>query len=165
MAHKDLLIAWLNDAHGMETSLIPVLENHAKDATDHPAMQARIQQPVEETRRHAELVQSCVERLGESTSSLKTGMSKLFGNIQSVATGPFHDELVKNALSDFAAENFEIASYRALIAAAQEFGDQQTVSICQQILRDEEAMAQWLDQHLPIVVRETFQQKAREHGA
>ena len=165
MAHKDLLIAWLNDAHGMETSLIPVLENHAKDAANHPEMQARIQQHVEETRHHAELVESCVKRLGESTSALKTGMSKLFGNVQSVATGAFQDELVKNALSDFAAENFEIASYKALIAAAQEFGDQQTVSVCQQILRDEEAMAQWLDQQLPMVVQEIFRQKAQEHGA
>ena len=36
MAHKEQLIAWLNDAYAMENSMIPVLKNHAKDAKDYP---------------------------------------------------------------------------------------------------------------------------------
>jgi ferritin-like metal-binding protein YciE len=165
MAHKELLINWLNDAYSMETALIPILENHAKDAKNYPDIQARDQQHIEETRRHAERVRSCIERLGESPSTLKTGMGSLIGNMQSVMTGAFQDELVKNCLSDFAAENFEIASYKALIAAAQEIGDQETVLACQENLREDEAMAQWLDQHLPIVVQETVRQKVQEDGS
>ncbi len=41
-----------------------------------------------------------------------------------------------------------IASYTALIAAAEGLGDQQTVSTCEQILRDEQDMADWLDEHI-----------------
>ena len=92
-------------------------------------------------------------------------MGSPIGNMQSVMTGAFQDELVKNCLSDSAAENFEIASYKALIAAAQEIGDQETVLACQENLREDEAMAQWLDQHLPIVVQETVRQKVQEHGS
>ena len=54
MAHKELLITWLNDVYRVETALIPILENHAKDAKNHPDIQARNQQHIEETRRHAE---------------------------------------------------------------------------------------------------------------
>ena len=43
MAHKELLINWLNDAYSMETALIPILENHAKDAKNYPDIQARDQ--------------------------------------------------------------------------------------------------------------------------
>jgi ferritin-like metal-binding protein YciE len=32
----DLLIAWLNDAHGMENALIQILEHQIKDAKDSP---------------------------------------------------------------------------------------------------------------------------------
>jgi len=49
-----------------------------------------------------------------------------------------------------------MSSYRALIAAAQDLGDQETASMCQQILQDEEEMARFLDQNLPTVVRETM---------
>jgi ferritin-like metal-binding protein YciE len=150
------MIGWLNDAYAMERSTIQILQNHARDAKDHPAMQARIEQHLEATRRHADLVKGCIERLGGSTSALKSGMATVMGTVQGMSTGLARDELVKNALHDYGTEYFEMASYKALIAAAQDIGDQETVSVCQQILRDEEAMAAWLDQQLPGLVVETL---------
>lgn len=135
--HKKVLIAWLNDAYSMEKGLVPVLENHAKDAKNHPQVQSRIQQHIEATKRHADLVKGRIEALGGDVSNVKAGVGSLMGSLQSVTTGAFKDELVKNALSDFASENFEIASYKALITAAQEVGDQETVRVCQEILHDE----------------------------
>jgi ferritin-like metal-binding protein YciE len=87
-------------------------------------------------------------------------MSSLFGQMQALSTGPAQDEMVKNALADFAAENFEVASYRSLIAAAQDLGDQQTASVCQQILQEDEAMARWIEQSLPVVVQDTMRRMA-----
>ena len=40
MAHKELVIAWLNDAHAMELGIAQVLERHAEEAKDHPHMHA-----------------------------------------------------------------------------------------------------------------------------
>jgi ferritin-like metal-binding protein YciE len=65
---------------------------------------------------------------------------------------------VKNALADYAAENFEVASYTALVNAAQELNDQQTALVCQQIRQEDEEMALWLQQNLPTLVRQTMQQ-------
>jgi ferritin-like metal-binding protein YciE len=163
MAHKDLLIAWLNDAYAMEKALIPILENHAKDAKDHPHVQARIQQHAEETRRHADMIEQCVKSLGSSTSATKTAIGSAFGAVQSVATGMFSDELVKNALMDYAAENFEIASYQALVVAAEEYGDERIIEICEEILDEEIDMAEWLEEQLPLTVREVYRDKAMEH--
>jgi ferritin-like metal-binding protein YciE/glucose/arabinose dehydrogenase len=153
---KETLIAWLNDAYAMEQALIPVLENHAKDAKDFPDVAAADRRHLEETRRHAERVKGCIERLGETPSTAKSLLGQMLGAGQSVATGAFRDEVVKNFLSDYAAENFEIASYRALIAAARAVGDEETARTCEQILRDEERMAAWLTENLPRVVRETL---------
>jgi len=164
MSHREQVTAWLKDAYSMEMGLVPVLENHAKDAKDHPQVQARLQQHAEETRRHADLVKGCIERQGENVSALKTAAGGLIGTMQSVATAPFKDDVVKNALADYAAENFEIACYKALIAAAQQVGDQQTAQVCQQILREDEAMAFWLDQNLPMVVQATIREKAADHN-
>ncbi len=156
MTRTDLVIAWLDNAYAMETGLVQTLQGHAKDAQDFPQLQARIQQHVEETRRHADLVRGCVLRLGGSTSGLKSGMATAAGKAQSVAMRPAQDKVVKNALADSSAEQLEISSYQALIAAAQDLGDQETVSMCQQILQDEEEMASFLAQHLPAVVSQTL---------
>jgi ferritin-like metal-binding protein YciE len=163
MAHNELYMAWLNDAYGTEQSLIKTLENHVKDADGHPAMQNKIAQHLEQTRQHGELVKGCIERLGGHTSSIKSGLSTMMGMVQGISTGAAKDELVKDGIMDFAAENFEIASYTGLITAAQTLGDVETARICQQILSQEQDMASFLAQHLPMAVQETLQQAQAAH--
>ncbi len=156
MTGKELLIAWLNDAHGMENALIQVLEHQVKDARDYPQVQPKLEQHLEQTRRHAQLVKECIEGLGGKTSTVKAGMASLFGQMQALSTGPAKDEMVKNALADYAAENFEVASYTALMRAAQELGELQTASVCEQIRLEDEAMARWLGQNLSTLVQQTL---------
>ena len=160
MADRERVIAWLNDAHAMERSIAQVLKNHAGDAKDRPQIQARNQQHLDESNRHAELVAGCIRRLGGGVSALKTGVATMMGTVQGMTTGLFRDELVKNALHDYGTEHFEMACYRALIAVAQEVGDQETAAVCQQIIADEEAMAAWLNEQLPGVVVETLRAPA-----
>jgi ferritin-like metal-binding protein YciE len=156
MTGKDLLISWLNDAHGMENALIQVLEHQSKDTREYPQVQAKIGQHLEQTRRHAELVKSCVESLGSHTSAVKSGIATLFGQMQALSTGPAKDKMIKNALADYAAENFEVASYTALIQAAQELGETQIANVCQQILQEDQEMAHWIQQQLPSLVQQTL---------
>jgi ferritin-like metal-binding protein YciE len=153
-AKKRMLLAWLNDAHAMEKGITQNLKNHAHDARHHPVMKARLERHLEETRHHAELVKECIERLGGRVSAIKSGMSTVMGTVQGVATGPAKDELVKNILADSSAERLEIASYQGIITAAEEIGDTETARICRQILREEEAMSEWLEQQLPSAVRD-----------
>ena len=154
MDQRETLGAWIKDAYAMEQSLIPILENHAKDAKDHPEIARRIEQHVQETRRQVERLKDCLDELGEKPSVVKSGMAAIFGAVQAPMTGMAADELVKNALMDFASENFEIASYRALIAAAEDLGETNIASVCMEILEEEQAMADWLHDQLPTVVRQ-----------
>jgi ferritin-like metal-binding protein YciE len=158
MAGKDILVAWLNDAHGMENALIQILEHQIKDAKDYPQVQAKLEQHLEQTRRHAQMVKDCVEMLGGKTSAVKTGMGALFGQMQALSTGAAKDEMMKNALADYAAESFEVASYTALVEAARALGEQQIAGVCQQILQEDAEMAHWLHQNLPSLVQQTLHQ-------
>jgi ferritin-like metal-binding protein YciE len=158
-----MVMSWLNDAYGMEQSITHVLENHVKDAKDHPQLQSGIQRHLDETRRHAEMVKAEIERLGGKTSTIKEAMSHVMGMGQSVSTGMAKDELVKNALADYSTEHMEIASYRALQAAANEIGDQQLARTCETIIADEMAMSQFLEQNLPVIVSLTLQQQMGAH--
>jgi ferritin-like metal-binding protein YciE len=153
-SNTELLVRWLNDAYAMEHQRIPVLENHAKDLKNSPSAQQRIRQHIDETKRHAERMEQCVNRLGAKPSTMKSTLSSLMGSAQSISTGIFRDELVKNALSDYAAEEFEVACYRALISAATEEGEPEIARACEENLREDEAMARWLDRQLPTVVHQ-----------
>jgi ferritin-like metal-binding protein YciE len=151
---KETLLSWLNDAYAMEKNLTQVLENHANDVKDHPDAYRKITEHLEKTKLHADRVEQCIARLGGSTSSFKSVVGTVSGFIHGRTTGVAPDEMVKNALSDYAAEHFEIACYQALIVAARALGQNEIMQTCQEILRDEEEMAGWLEKQLPMMIQE-----------
>jgi ferritin-like metal-binding protein YciE len=66
---------------------------------------------------------------------------------------------VKNALSDFGAEQFEVACYRALTAAVTELAEANVARLCSENMKEDGEMARWLDQQLPAVVRQALTKK------
>lgn len=160
MSDKDMYIGWLKDAYGLETTLISALENHAKDAQDFPELRGGLEQHLQQTRHHADLVKSCLDRNGAGTSSLKTSVSGMAGQLKNMMNASAADEVVKNTLDDFTAEHLEIASYTALITAAEQLGDQQTASVCRQILQEEEEAARIIKTQIPVVTRAALTKKA-----
>lgn len=157
------VLAWLKDAHAMEAGGVITLTNHAEAAGDYRELQAKLHEHAQTTRRHAELVEGCIERLGGHPSSFKEAVGAVASKVAGVANLPAQDTVIKNALGGLAAENFEIASYVSLIAAAEHTGDEQTASVCRQILADEREMAAFLEAHIPVVTRE-FLTKVNEGG-
>jgi len=162
MSKRDLVIAWLDDALAMENALARVLEHRVADAKDYPWVAERDRLHREETLRHANLVRGRLEALGATPSKAKSLMGTVFGAMQAPMTGMARDEIVKNFLVDHAAEQFEVASYRALVAAAREIGDEETALICEEILREDEAMAAWIMDNLPRIVQERMRELAAQ---
>lgn len=160
MTQRETLVAWLNDAYGTEENLAKVLEHQIKDAANQPMIQSRLESHLDETRHHADLVQQCIERLGGSVSTTKSVMGKMSGMFQGMGTGGSDDEMIKNLLADASMEHFEIACYKALIAGAEAAGEADVADTCRQILRDEERMAQWIEEQLPTAVPRYLQQQA-----
>ncbi|MDQ4120378.1 MAG: DUF892 family protein [Acidobacteriota bacterium] len=149
---KEQFIAWLNDAYSTELALMPVLENHARDAEDYPEIRDRDLQHLEETRHQAERLEQLITSLGGKVSTTKSLFGKMLGQGQSISTEFFQDEITKNFLQDYAAEHFEIASYKGLIETARQIGEHQCIPVLEEILREEEAMARWIENHLPLAI-------------
>lgn len=150
--HNEIMLTWLDDAYTIEHALIHVLERHAKEAKEHPEIQGRIDEHLTQTRRHAESVAGRITALGGEPKAHE-GMAGVLAPLQSLLSGAADEETVlANSIADYASENFEIATYQALIAAAQDCGDGETARVCREILADEQAMAGWLDDHMPPLV-------------
>ncbi len=159
MSTHDQLTSWLNNAYSMEVALIKVLEAHAKEATELPWARAKDKQHLAETRRHAEQVRACLRLLGEKPTLVKPAPGPIAGAYLEVSSSMFDDEILKNFLSDYAAEHFEIACYRSLIAAADELGHAEIVRICNGILQEEEAMAGWIEEKIAAITRDHLQKQ------
>lgn len=151
------LLSWLKDAHAMEKAAIDILESQEGRMEHYPMLDEKVSEHLETSRRQAERVKGCIKRLGGDTSVIKQGIAKFMGNVGALTNAGAPDEAVKNGIANYTVEHFEIASYRALVAAAEEAGDDETRRVCEEILQEEEAMAEWLEQNLPQVTQEYLQ--------
>lgn len=161
-AVRDFLLDGLRNAHAMESQAISLTKGQADRLENYPQLRARLLQHCEETERQRERVDACLNAMGSDNSTLKDLALKFGANMQMLIHGAASDEVVKNSLASFAFENFEIAAYKSLIAAADAVGERQIVDICRQNLDEEVTMARWLDEHLSEVTL-TYIARSSQH--
>jgi ferritin-like metal-binding protein YciE len=193
MPHTVQLTKWLELAYGVEREVIDMLTEQLPDLTGQDEREAKIQEHLEQTHRHVAMVDECITRLGGEASALDKGGLASFlhgmmgrgvdigggtggtGVLGAVVQGIMsqrsmlpHGVLVKHSIADFAAEHYEIATYTTLITAAHGCRDEETMRVCQEILREEQEMARWLAQRLPDdvhgVVRLLLQKEEEKEG-
>jgi ferritin-like metal-binding protein YciE len=154
MTHEENYLSWVKDAHAMEKQAESMLEKMAGRLEHYPDLKARIQQHIEETREQQILVQSVIDRYDTSHSAFKDAVGKLSALGQAMGGMLADDEVVKGAISGYVFENFEIASFTSLIAAAALVGDLEGARIFEQIREQEVEMAEWALDHLPDVTEQ-----------
>jgi ferritin-like metal-binding protein YciE len=154
------LISWLNDAYAMERSLEVMLRKQADNTESHRAIRERAKIHLDETEVHAERVGQCLEMLGETPSTIKSVAGQVMEFAKGTMSKMASDERVKDFLCAYGAEYFEVASYKALIAGASVAGAEQIVPLLEKNLKEDEAMAAWLDGNVSAVVRDYLLQGA-----
>ncbi|WP_142502108.1 ferritin-like domain-containing protein [Klebsiella sp. 2680] len=149
MNHVEHYHDWLRDAHAMEKQAESMLASMARRIDNYPDLRARIEQHIDETKRQITLLEAILDRNGISRSVIKDSMSKMTTFGQSVGGMLPADEIVKGSISGYVFEQFEIACYTALLAAAKHAGDSASVADIETILAEEQQMADWLIRHIP----------------
>ena len=165
---NETFMSWLRDAHAMEQQAEQVLSALARRIESYPELKAQIERHLELTRRQEERVRGCIERRKGTPSTIKITMAKMLGVAQGLSGLFVGDEVVKGMLATYTFEHMEIASYKILIAAAEKLGDDDTKRVLEEIVREEEEMAKWLEDHFkPITVqylrREATAQATAKH--
>jgi ferritin-like metal-binding protein YciE len=158
---KELLVSWLQDAYAMEATLPSVLRTHASHAEGvMPEVSSRLREHAHETEQHTERMRRALERLGAQPSLIKSALSAMMGPLQGITMGLFSDALVKDALADLTTEQFEVGCYTALIAAADDLGEIEVTALCLENRIEDEAMAAWIEAHLPAAVQRTLHSRS-----
>ncbi|HFZ8993247.1 TPA: ferritin-like domain-containing protein [Citrobacter freundii] len=149
MNHVEHYHDWLRDAHAMEKQAESMLESMANRIENYPDVKARIEQHISETKHQINLLEEILDRNEISRSVIKDSMSKMTALGQSIGGMFPSDEIVKGSISGYVFEQFEIACYTSLLAAAKQAGDTASVPTIESILKEEIQMAEWLLKHIP----------------
>jgi ferritin-like metal-binding protein YciE len=150
---REELVKHIDEAYAMEQNVLRMLDGMI-ETTDDSQMRRELQQHKRETERQAELVRGCIERRGGSTSAIKDAGAKMVALGQAMSGMFVGDEVMKATIASASFEAMEISSYTILIATAEQVGDTETARVCQQILREEEAMFDWLKQNAPSLTKQ-----------
>ncbi len=126
-----------------------MLESMASRIENYPELRSRIEQHISETKNQLSQLESILDRNNISRSVIKDSMSKMAAFGQSIGGIFPSDEIVKGSISGYVFEQFEIACYTSLLAAAKNAGDTASVPIIEAILNEEKQMAEWLLNHIP----------------
>jgi ferritin-like metal-binding protein YciE len=161
-SNAERLLMWLQDAYAMEQEAATMLTAMAGRIEHYPELKSRIEQHVTETKQQSERLRACIEQLGGSTPAVRTAMADLMAAFHAAGNSLMSDEVAKGLGVSYAFEHMEIASYRSLILAAREAGRVDVAEVCEAILLEEVAMADWLAEHQDAVIVRFLQREATE---
>jgi ferritin-like metal-binding protein YciE len=142
------LIQYLSEAYGKERELEVALQTDIAMTTKAP-YKKRLQEHLRETKAHAKALDRRIKQLGGGGQTVQS----LVGKVTAVAKGPLHlirgsgeqEKLLKNAKTQFTAEQEEISTYLALEVFATKVGDAETAKLARDIRKEEERMAKFLE--------------------
>jgi len=145
---RDIFIDGLRNAHAMETQARELMERQSERLTDYPEVKSRVQTHLHETEGQLQRLEQCLSSLGESTSTMKDTAQSFMGNMMALGHSMAGDEILKNTFANNAFEHFEIAAYKSLLTLCGPAGADNARSLLEQSLKEEEAMASWVDQNV-----------------
>ncbi len=142
------LIQYMSEAYGKERELEMALQADISMTTK-DSYKKRLKQHLKETKAHAKALERRIKKLGGGGQTVPS----LVGKATALAKGPLHmvrgggeqEKLLKNAKTQFTAEQEEISTYLALETFATKVGDEDTARLARDIRKEEERMAKFLE--------------------
>ena len=143
------LNSYLSDVHALEGQSKQLLEK-SKGMDVPPPLAAALADHLEETEGHLERIERRLDDRGASPSAIKDAMLKLGALNWGMFFAAQPDTPAKLAGFAYAVENLEVAAYELLKRVARRAGDEQTVALAEEILREEESAAKRVADHWSV---------------
>jgi ferritin-like metal-binding protein YciE len=159
-AVREVFITGLKNAHALEHQALALMDRQIEHLAQYAEVEARLRSHRGETERQIERLEMLLDRFSAQPSALKDAALTMSGSLAAMAHMFAPDEIIKNSLANFAFENFEAATYKALIVMAEEAGFPEAIPVLRETLQEELAMVAFCDEILPVVVRKYLNLRA-----
>jgi ferritin-like metal-binding protein YciE len=135
---KQSYVMGIQSAHALEKQATQLINRQLERIESYPEVATVLRQHGLETEQQIARLEGILTELGSTPSAVKDLATQMSGNAAAIMHSMMSDEIMKNHFANVAFEAFEQATYRSLIAMAQQTGHQHHVAIYQQTLREEE---------------------------
>lgn len=159
---QHLFVDGLKNAHALEKQALSIMTPQVARLDHYPELRDRLQAHIEETNEQIRRLDEILATFDSSRSMLKDAALSMTGGMAAIGHSAAGDEILKNSFANYAFENFEIASYRSLITMGDDIALGSATGLLQQTLREEESMAQFMADNLPMITRRYMQLYAEE---
>ncbi|UYG00440.1 ferritin-like domain-containing protein [Halomonas sp. GD1P12] len=147
------LLDWLRDAHAMEVEAEQMLGARIQRLERYPILQKRLEEHLDETKGQIKKLEHCMGLLGSDDSTLEDAGAPPAVSSHILSATMENEDVVKCSIAAYAFEHFEIASYKAIVKAADHAKEAEISQICRESLEEEVAMAKWLKEHFDETTR------------
>ena len=150
---RSVFVTGLQNAHAVEQQALALIDRQLDRLTRYPEIADRLRSHRLETEDQIRRLEDILGSLGDRPSAFKDMAMGFMGNLAALGHVMAGDEVLKNQFVNAAFENFEIASYTSLIALAEAGSYPTAADLLQETLREEIAMAAWVQDSLPDLTR------------
>ncbi len=155
---QELFVHNLSEIYDAEHQFVEGQQEMAQQASDQD-LKSAIQDHIDQTQQHARNLEQVFEQLGQqpqrATNEVAQGLvSEAQQLMQQTQDENLRDVAINAAVMKV--EHFEMGSYRGLVTAAQQMGQDQIVSLLQQNLQEEEQTAQTAEQSAPNLLQKVM---------
>jgi ferritin-like metal-binding protein YciE len=146
---RKYLAALLRNAHVMEGQALTLLQTQIRRLENYREVVTRLRSYLEEISDHRSQLERCRHQLGEDKSPLMSPAIKNRANLPTFADWLSGDELSKHVKASVGIEYAKTKSYRWLSEAAHVAGEPEIAKICDGIVIQGWARAEWMWEQLP----------------
>jgi ferritin-like metal-binding protein YciE len=154
------LVNHLDEAHALEQTVLRMLDGLIQSADD-PEIVDRLEHHRLETQEHESLLRRRLDAHGAQPSMVRQAAGMLEAFIKMPLDLMRGERTGRGARDAYTTEHLEIASYELLRRVAERAGDEETARVCLDILEQERAMAQFIEERWD----QFAEQSLREEGA
>ncbi len=145
-------ITGLRNQHAVEGQAVATIKGQLGRMEAYPELHSRMQRDMAQSEQQAERLEQLLTRHDTGASAAKEAVTTLVGKVSGVLHAGSDDDVIKNVLAAIGFKAYEIASYKVLIALANESGAENDVLLLQQSQKEEMEMGDWLGEHIPMLV-------------
>jgi ferritin-like metal-binding protein YciE len=164
---RELLLHELGDLLYAERRFLTATRTMAREAQD-PKVRGRIEEHVQETEVQIERLQDAFRAVGERPRAVRCeGAIGLREEHDSFKSDERPSPEVLSAFdlgSGLRVEHYEIAGYKSAMAIANALGEKDCAAMLKESLREEQAMASFLERNAPLALRKMVAQERAEEG-
>src|SRR5271166_4520467 len=119
---REIYMTGLRNQHAVENEAVSLLNRQIERTETYPELVERMRLHVQESEGQLRRLEELLHAFGTSHSGFKDTVASIGANLAALGQSMAPDEIIKNSLANFAFENDEIASYKALLVLADASG-------------------------------------------